>query len=279
MPELPEVETIKNQLNRLIKGKTFNSVDVLLEKKVEPEALKFKRLIKGAKINLIRRRAKIFIFELNNGFSLIIHLKMTGQLIFAGDEKKAREMKNKHTHLIFHFQDGSFLLFNDLRQFGYVKLIKSLVVDREIKEKDLGPEPLERNFTLAAFRAILKKRPQRKIKQLLMDQNLVAGIGNIYSDEILFYSRVHPLRTSRDLNDAEIKSLHKNIKKVLANAIKDRGTSAKDYLDAKGKKGEYDKKLKVYGKEGQKCPKKCSGLIARIKIGGRSAHFCPACQK
>lgn len=279
MPELPEVETIKNQLNRLIKGKVFGSVDVFLKKGISPESSKFKRLIRGAKINLISRRAKIFIFELNNGFSLLVHLKMTGQLVFVKNENKAGEQKNKHTRLVFHFQDGSCLLFNDLRQFGYIKLVKNSKVGQEIKEGDLGPEPLKSAFTLATFEAILKKRPRRKIKQLLMDQSLVAGIGNIYSDEILFYSRVHPLKIAGDLNKTEIKSVYQNIKKVLTDAIKARGTSAKDYLDAQGKKGSYDKKLKVYGKKGQKCPRGCPGVIERIKIGGRSAHFCPQCQK
>lgn len=278
MPELPEVETIKNQLNRLIVGKKITDVSVSLPKLIKTSHSSFKKNIRGTRIEKICRRAKIFIFKLKNEFSLVVHLKMTGQLIFAQNEKELEKKRNKYTHLIFKFSDSSFLLFNDLRQFGYLKLVPQKMVSEVINEPALGPEPLERVFTIKKFEEILKTRPERKIKQFLMDPYLIAGIGNIYSDEILFLSHVRPTRRVKTLSKKEKELIFKNIKKVLKEAIRDRGTSASDYVDAQGKEGGYDKKLRVYGKKKGKCPK-CGGDIKHIKIAGRTAHFCPSCQK
>lgn len=277
MPELPEVETIKNQLNRLVSGKKIKSARAILPKIVKTGPAGLKK-IAGLQIKEISRRAKIFIFKLTGGLALIIHLKMTGQLIFAKDPHDLATKQNKYTHLIFHFTDGSALLFNDLRQFGYVKIINQKDIAREIKESDLGPEPLEKSFTFGQFQQILATRPRKKIKQFLMDPYLIAGIGNIYSDEILFLSRVHPERQVEALKTSEQKAIFNNIKKVLREAIAVRGTSASDYVDAQGKEGGYDKKLRVYGKKKGKCPK-CHSPIAFKKINGRTAHFCPRCQK
>jgi len=277
MPELPEVETIKNQLNKLVKGKTFRSFEAANEKSVKTEIKSFKMNLKDRKIEDIKRRAKIFLFELSGGQTLLVHLKMTGQLVFAKDKKDFNDKKNKHTRAVFSFKDGSFLLFNDLRKFGWLKLVKSENAAEEIKEGQLGPEPLEKTFSLELFQGILKKRPNKKIKQLLMDPYLIAGIGNIYSDEILFLSRVHPVRQTKNLKPREIKKIYENIGFVLKEALKARGTSASDYLDARGKEGGYDKKLRVYGKKKENCPI-CGTKIEWLKLNGRSAHFCPKCQ-
>lgn len=271
MPELPEVETIKRQLNLLVAGKKIKEVEILLPKIIKTPLAEFKKATSNAKIKGIERRAKVLIIHLNNGWSLLLHLKLSGQLIFDGE-------KSKHTHIIFHFSNGHHLIFNDLRQFGYVKLIKTGALDDFLEKEKFGPEPFDKNFTLARFVARLDRRPNAKIKQFLMDQTNIAGIGNIYSDEILFASRVHPLRKIKDLTPAEIKSIYKNIRKILNEAIKLKGTSADLYLDAYGKEGNFLSYLKVYGREGKKCFH-CKGLIKRIKLGGRSAHFCPACQK
>ena len=239
----------------------------------------FKCATSEAKIKSVGRRAKLIIFRLDNGWSLLIHLKMTGQLIYQSSviSDKLSE-KNKHTHVIFNFVDGSRLLFNDLRQFGYIKLIRTDELGEFFVKEGTGPEPLAKDFTLAKFEALLVKKPKAKIKQFLMDPKNIAGIGNIYSDEILFFAGVHPLRRNYDLKKEEIKKIWQGIKKILPAAIKLKGTSANNYLDAFGRKGEFLKKLKVYGREGQKCVK-CKGNVYRIKINGRSAHFCPLCQK
>ena len=271
MPELHEVETIKHQLNLLVAGKKIKRIEILLPKIVKTSLAEFKKATNGSKINGFNRRAKILIMHLDNGWSLLIHLKLSGQLIFDGQ-------KSKHTHVIFHFTNGHHLIFNDLRQFGYVKIIKTGELDKFFEKEDFGPEPFDKNFSLAQFVARLDRRPNTKIKQFLLDQTNIAGIGNIYSDEILFASRIHPLRKIKDLKPNEIKNIYKNIKKILNEAIRLKGTSSNLYVDAYGKKGSFLNHLKVYGREDEKC-KKCAGLIKRIKLGGRSAHFCPTCQR
>jgi len=242
MPELPEVETIRRQLSQKIVGKKLD----------------------GKKITKVRRRAKILIVDFNDGSSLIFHLKLTGQLIFDGKP-------SKYTRQVFKFSDGSQLVFNDVRKFGWWKKVK----DTKKIEKAFGPEALEVDFK--TFKANLERRPKAKIKPLLMDQKFIAGIGNIYSDEILFGARVHPLRQVKTLKDKEIQQIHQNIKKILQKAIQYRGTTEQYYRDACGKEGDYYNHLKVYQKEGEKCSR-CGTIIKRAKIGGRSSHFCPKCQ-
>lgn len=270
MPELPEVETIVRQLEKEISGKKIEKAEIFVSKiiKIPPE--KFKLLVSGAKIKRTYRRAKLAIFELDNAWSLLFHLKLTGQLIYNGE-------KNKHTALIFYFPGQNRLIFNDLRKFGFVKAIKTTELPEFFKRENFGPEPLEKDFTPKVFGDILKKRPRIKIKQFLMDPKNLAGIGNIYSDEILFAAGVHPARPADSLKKEEKEGIFKNLKIILRQAVKLRGTSVDTYLDAQGKKGKFLEKLKTYGRKGKKCVK-CKGEIERIKIGGRSAHFCPNCQ-
>ena len=243
MPELPEVETIRRQLHRKIVGKSIN----------------------GRKSVNLRRRAKILIVDFDDGKSLVFHLKLTGQLIFNGKP-------SQYTRKVFIFDDGSQLIFNDLRKFGWYKIVKEV---KKIEEK-FGTEALEIDFE--KFEELLEKRPNSKIKTLLMDQKLIAGIGNIYADEILFASRIRPLRAAGTLKKEEARRLHKNIKKILEKAIKYHGSSTEYYLDAYGQKGNYASQHKVYQKGGGKCSR-CKAIIKKIKIAGRSAHFCPDCQK
>jgi formamidopyrimidine-DNA glycosylase len=278
MPELPEVETIRVQLNNFLAGKKIKKVEVGLPKMVKLFLAKFKKTVRGAKINGVARRAKILIFKLDNGWSVLTHLKLTGRLIFREEKEAVRLQDTKWNHLVYYFSDGSRLFHNDLRQFGYVKLVKTNELADFFKKEKLGPEPLEKDFSFDDFLALLAKRPKAKIKQFLMNPQNIAGIGNIYSDEILFYAGIVPLRKIGNLKPAEIEKIFAGIKKILAEALKLRGTSDSDYLDARGQKGDYARRLKVYGREGEKC-KKCSGIISRLKINGRSAHFCPKCQK
>lgn len=241
MPELPEVETIRRQLAQKIIGKK----------------------LAGKKITNVRRRAKLIIIDFNNGLSLIFHLKLTGQLILNGET-------SAYTRKVFNFDDGSKLIFNDMRKFGWWKIVKGI---KRI-EKEFGPEALE--IDLKTFKNLLAEKPKAKIKPLLMDQKFIAGIGNIYSDEILFAAKIAPLRLVKTLKNKEIKKIFYSIKKILKAAIKHQGSSVEYYLDIYGKKGDYVRYHQVYQEE--KCPL-CHKEIKKIKIGGRSAHFCPKCQK
>ncbi|MDP3057746.1 MAG: DNA-formamidopyrimidine glycosylase [bacterium] len=277
MPELPEVETIKNDLEAIIIGKKISDAKILWRGALNTPAKKFIALIKNAKILDISRRAKILILTLSNNHSLLIHLKMTGQLIY-DLHKKIRDSKYKYARIIFFFKDGSALVFNDLRKFGYVKIVPQNKVKDFINDKKFGPEPLEKDFTLEKFKEILKKYPKRRIKQFLTDPSAIAGIGNIYADEICFYAKVAPTNQVGNLTSKQIKFIFIGIKKILNRAIELRGSSVENYVDASGRKGDYVKELKVYGREGKKCFR-CKGIIKRIKLGGRSSHFCPECQK
>lgn len=245
MPELPEVETIKRELTREIIGKK----------------------LEGVKVTGVRRRAKILMIDLADGSSLVFHLKLTGQLLL-------NTKPGKYTRAVFKFSDGTNLVFNNVRKFGWWKRVK----DTSEIEKDFGPEPLTESFTLKKFKEILSQRTKARIKPLLMDQQFMAGIGNIYSDEILFASGVRPTRRVKTLKEKEIKGIFQKMKEILKEAIKHRGSSVKYYLDARGQKGKYLKYHQIYGRQGKPC-KKCGSIIKRIKIGGRSAHFCPICQK
>jgi formamidopyrimidine-DNA glycosylase len=271
MPELPEVETIKQGLLEKIKGKKIKDVEVKTPKLVNFLVKEFKKGTIGAKINNIRRRAKLLILNLSNKNSVIIHLKLTGQLIFEGEIDKS-------TRAIFYFTDGAHLIFNDWRKFGYFKLMPTGKLERFFKDQKFGPEPLEKDFTLDKFKGILSKKPRSKIKPFLMNQGNVAGIGNVYSDESLFDAKILPIRLVKGLKPVEIKNLYQSIRKVLVWALKYKGVSTDTYVDIFGKKGELVPLLKVYHRQGQKCLR-CRGTIEKIKLGGRSAHFCPKCQK
>jgi formamidopyrimidine-DNA glycosylase len=204
---------------------------------------------------------------------------MSGQLIYQLISHPELDSGSlKHTHIIYTFADGSKLFHNDLRKFGFVKLIKTSEVPEYLKKEGYGPEPLENDFTLKIFKALLAKRSRKKIKPTLMDQTFIAGIGNIYADEICFYAGVRPTRIISTLGEKEIKKLFAGIKKILFEAIKYRGTSADQYLDAEGKEGKYAPRLKVYGRKGKKCLR-CGGIIQKIKLNGRGTYFCPRCQK
>lgn len=221
--------------------------------------------LRGRKIAKVRRRAKLLIIDFTDNSSMLLHLKLTGQLIFEGKP-------SLYTRHIFKFEDGTRLIFNDARKFGWWKIVNN---SKEI-EKTFGPEALEISFK--RFKTILSKRPNSKIKPLLMDQKAIAGIGNIYSDEILYRAKVHPLRRARTLRHQESRRIFNNINRVLRSAIKQRGSSVEYYIDALGKQGDYVKYHKVYKREGKAC-KRCGLKIERIKIGGRSARYCPKCQK
>jgi len=292
MPELPEVETIVRDLRKKILGRIIENVwtDFLKLLKKPKSFEVFKKEIKGKKIKKILRRGKNIIFELSNGYSLLIHQKMTGHLLFGKWEMEGKKWistrpgplredpMNKFLHLIFFLDNGQQLALSDLRKFAKVELWKTQELKNSKEFKELGPEPLEDDFTFLKFKEALQKKKKGKIKQILMNQTIIVGIGNIYSDEILWRAKIHPFKDITKLSDKELEKIYKIMKKLLPLAIKLGGESISDYRRPSGEKGYYDKERKVYRKEGEKCPV-CSKIIKRAKMGSRSAHFCPACQK
>ena len=279
------METIKNDLKKVILGKKIAEIKVGKKKIIKSDYGDFLKILKGGSFRDISRVGKLIIFHLKGGKYLLIHLKMTGQLIY--DAKRGRikgghevsgmsdELPNKYSHIIFKFIDGSALYFNDMRRFGYLKIAGEDEL-KAIKSK-YGIEPLSGNFKFEDFRNIFKGRTAA-VKSVLMNQGLIAGIGNIYADEILFRSGARPDMTAGSLGDNKLRKIFKAAESVLKQAIKYRGTTFSDYADGRGDKGNFTKFLKVYGREGEKCYK-CDRLIKKIKISGRGTRYCPKCQE
>ena len=271
MPELPEVEVIKRQLIGNIVGKKIAKIEILSAKQFigKPDD------IIGAQIINVWRRAKLLGFDLNNKLTVLTHLKLTGQLIFIS--KTLRSMPGRTARIIIKFGDGSRLFFNDLRKFGWMKIVKGSRL--KIKSLGYGPEPLGREFTVEYLKGILAKT-RRAIKIVLMDQKKIVGIGNIYANEALFEAKIDPRRSANLLNSNEVEHLRQAIIKVLQGGIKYGGTSAADdaYIRPDATRGRYQQKLKVYQREGELCLN-CGSKVLRIKQGGRSTFFCPVCQK
>jgi formamidopyrimidine-DNA glycosylase len=286
MPELPEVETIKNDLRKKILRKKITAVTVKLTRIVKNDPKTFKRTLNGNSIIDIDRVGKLMIAKLKHGSRfLLMHLKMTGQLIYCRGEtviagghslpKIQGCLPNKYSRVIFAFADGSHLFFNDMRTFGYLKLADREELER-IKER-FGLDPLSPGYNFATLNEIIKKR-HTGIKAVLLQQPVIAGIGNIYADEILFEAGVRPNRPADRLKKDEIEKIVRASKKVLTKAIKYRGTTFNDYVDADGNQGNFMKRLKVYGHEGERC-QRCGGVIGKMKVAGRGTRWCPRCQK
>lgn len=291
MPELPEVETIRRDLGALV-GKKIIALNIISPKTASHPAAFFKKMLVGKKLINIERRGKLLIFVFPGDLFLLIHLKMTGQLIFQSKTKKivgghslaagsyeksvGGKLPNKHTRAIFYFSGGGELFFNDLRKFGYLKL-----VDREelkkIIEKNYGPEPLTPEFTISRFKEILKGK-KTNIKAVLLNQKFLAGLGNIYADESLFAAGIRPMRPANKLTAEEIAKLFKEINKLIKKAIAYRGTTFSNYVDSKGQKGNFSQHLMVYGRGGKPCVI-CGEPISKVKVAGRGTHYCPNCQK
>lgn len=275
MPELPEVETIRLQLQRRVKGKKITSVEVIFGRKINVPAAKFIRAVKGAKIEAVGRRAKLLLIQLSNGLTMMIHLKMTGRVLL----RPRGEKPGKHTFVVFGLSGGEQLFWEDVRKFGFLKLVPTRELPAYWKKEGFGPEPLARDFTPEVLRACLTQHKGKKIKPLLMEPRCVAGLGNIYAAEALWYARVHPGRAAGALTDVEMQELYEGIGRVLSAAIRHRGTSADSYVDLFGEVGEFVPRLKVYGRAGKPCGRKCGALIKKVTLGGRGTYFCPECQK
>ncbi len=271
MPELPEVETVARGLEGPLVGRTITGVTVDWPRTIAyPEPGDFERLVVGRRVASTGRRGKYVVIGLDQGH-LLIHLKMSGRLQIV----PAKEPVDKHTHTLFDLDNGRQLRFQDTRKFGRVYLVDDL----EQVTGDLGPEPLADEFTLDAFRQTLARRSGR-LKSLLLNQQFLAGLGNIYADEALFAAGLHPLRAADSLSLDEQRRLYEAIRCVLSQAVESRGTTLGDggYRDARGQAGAFQDQIKVYGRGGEPCLQ-CQTPIERLVISGRSSHFCPRCQK
>jgi formamidopyrimidine-DNA glycosylase len=286
MPELPEVEIVRRGLSNLVVGKVIKSVDFDWPKSFPNKMDQVDEFVIGSMVMDVKRRAKVLIIDLSSGYSLLIHLKMTGQLVYRSNslsfgaghptDSLVGSLPDSSTRVVFKFDDDSTLFFNDQRKFGWVKLIN---------QKDLGgilsiygPEPLEKPFNKEVLKAALSKRPNTAIKAALLDQKVIAGIGNIYADECLWEAKIHPLTAARLLSDQKIGLLAQVIKDVLSLAIKHGGSTDRNYVDALGQKGSYLKFANVFRKQGQSCPR-CGHEIKKIRVAGRGTHYCPYCQR
>ena len=283
MPELPEGETIRKDLQEKITFKQIKDVIVNISKIVKKPPLgEFITKTKGKRIKEIDRRGKYIIIHLDPEDKLIVHLGMTGLLIYPYNKNSKEiiegEIKAKHNHLVFTFTDDTQLVFNDVRRFGKIFLVSNIdEVDSIVK---LGVEPLEDYFTEEVFVQVLNKKKNGKIKSFLMKQEFITGLGNIYANEVLYRSNIHPLRLISSLNKEEVRNLYQQIKLVLSEAVELRGSTVADeaYRDTDGEKGKFAKKLQVYARKGEPCIK-CGHPIEVVKIEGRSTFICPQCQK
>ena len=285
---MPEVETIRTGLARLLPGRRVAKVDFDWPKGFPNAPSDVRRFLIGAKITGVRRRAKVLLIELSSDYSLVIHLKMTGQLVFRGKTERfgaghpsdslVGDLPDKSTRVTLDFQDGSQLFFNDQRKFGWMRLVPtSQVMDLDFFKK-IGPEPLSPDFTADVLEARLQRRSNSGIKAVLMDQSVLAGVGNIYADESLWGAKIHPATLVKNLKSAQIRTLHKELLDILRFAIAKGGSTDKNYVDAHGKKGSYLQFARVFRREGQPCPR-CGTTIVKIRVAGRGTHICPHCQK
>jgi formamidopyrimidine-DNA glycosylase len=288
VPELPEVETIRAGLAKVLPGMVVKDVWYDWDKSFPNAPADVARFLVGSKIEKVRRRAKVLIIEMSGGWALIIHLKMTGQLVFVGKgqrfgaghpgEELIGELPVKSTHVILDFTDGSKLFFNDQRKFGWMRLMPALEIPEIDFFKKVGPEPLDDDFTVDRFIERLQRRKNSNIKSVLLDQTVVAGIGNIYADESLWSAKIHPAALVKDIPKTKLVLLYNAVRDVLNLSISKGGSTDKNYVDAQGRKGSYLSFANVFRREGQPCPR-CGTPIEKIRVAGRGTHICPHDQK
>ena len=287
MPELPEVETIRIGLAKLLPNKQIKSVDFDWPKSFPNAPADVQKFMLGAKITDVKRRAKVLLIELSSNYTLVIHLKMTGQLVFLGSDVKfgaghpndslISDLPDKSTRVTLKFEDGSTLYFNDQRKFGWVRLMPTPEVMNLDFFKKVGPEPLSGDFNGRRLYERLMRRKNTSIKAALLDQTIVAGIGNIYADESLWGAKIHPATLVKDVPVAKLKKLYEEIVFVLKLAIVKGGSTDKNYVNAEGKKGSYMSFARVFRREGQACPRD-GAIVEKSRVAGRGTHTCPVCQ-
>jgi len=287
MPELPEVETVKRGLAQLLPGLKITHVTHDTPKSFPNAETDVRQFLIGAKVLEVKRRAKVLLVELDTKHSLVVHLKMTGQMVYRGEQNFGAghpndsligELPDKSTRVTFEFNNGAKLFFNDQRKFGWVRLIPTLEVPNIDFFKKVGPEPLSDDFTAKAFRERLLKRPGSNIKAVMLDQTIIAGVGNIYADESLWGAKIHPTALVKNLGVKQTNKLFGELQYVLNLAIEKGGSSDKNYVNAEGKRGSYLSFARVFRREGKPCPR-CGTEIIKTRVAGRGTHLCPHCQK
>ncbi|WP_223897152.1 DNA-formamidopyrimidine glycosylase [Lactobacillus huangpiensis] len=272
MPEMPEVETVRRTLLPLIKGKTIKEVTVWYPKIITGDAKEFARQLTGKKIENIDRYAKYLLIRLSDNLTIVSHLRMEGKYRLV----KINTKKDKHDHVQIVFKDNSALRYNDVRKFGRMQLIKTGTEREKTGIGKLGVEPNSAAFTVSYLQNGLARK-KKNIKNTLLDQSIVAGLGNIYVDEVLWETKIHPLSQANTIPAEKIVQLHDNINSLIELAIAERGTTIHTYLDANGKTGGFQKMLQVYGRKGEPCVR-CGTPLEKIKVNGRGTTFCPKCQ-
>lgn len=317
MPELPEVETVRAGLKRFLPGRQVADVDFNWPKSFPNTPADVRRFLVAASIRDVRRRAKVLLIDLDSQYSLVIHLKMTGQLVFVGNGQKQSgvyssknpdnsqkpnedtkdlghneglrfgaghpsnslvgALPDKTTRVTLAFTDGSKLFFNDQRKFGWMRLLPTIEVDQLDFFQKVGPEPLAADFTSKDFAERLKRRAKSGIKAVLLDQTVVAGIGNIYADESLWAAKIHPETKVADVPPVKLQTLYTELRRILQLAIEKGGSTDRNYVNAEGKRGSYLSFAHVFRRQGQPCPR-CDTIIIKTKVAGRGTHICPNCQ-
>ncbi len=287
MPELPEVETVRIGLGAFVPGKVVQGVSNDWPKSFPNAPHDVDQFLIGATITDVRRRAKVLLIDLSTQYTLVIHLKMTGQLVYRGDHERfgaghpndslIHDLPDKTTHVQLDFTDGSHLFFNDQRKFGWVRLMPTPEVPHLDFFLKVGPEPLASDFTSTDFITRLMRRAKSGIKAVLLDQTVVAGIGNIYADESLWAAKIHPETKVQDVPKAKLGKLYSDLQAVLRLSIQKGGSTDRNYVNAEGKKGSYMSFAKVFRREGKPCPR-CGAAIVKTRVAGRGTHLCPVCQ-
>lgn len=273
MPELPEVETVRRQLEKEFKGALIKSVEVRFGEKISPAGPTFIKKITGKKILSVERRAKLLIIHLSGGLNILVHLKMTGRLLL----RHTGDLLPKHTHVIFHLNKNRELRWEDWRRFGFLKLMDDAETAEHVEAQHYGPEPLEKSFTWQKMAMCLRGSPRKKIKPLLLEQTCIAGIGNIYAAEAVWYAKLHPETRVASITDPQMKQLHKGLVGILKSSIPAGGSSADAYVDIYGHQGTFVPKLNVYGREGKPC-RRCGTALKNLVLGGRTTVYCLKCQ-
>jgi formamidopyrimidine-DNA glycosylase len=287
MPELPEVETVRIGLHQFLIGKQVKAVDFDWPKGFPNAASDVQEFLVAAHIRDVRRRAKVLLIDLDTAYSLVIHLKMTGQLVYRGDHERfgaghpndslVGSLPDKSTRVTFDFADGSQLFFNDQRKFGWVRLMPTVEVEHLDFFQKVGPEPLADTFSAKDFITRIRRRTKSAIKAVLLDQTVIAGVGNIYADESLWGAKIHPETRVADLTDSQLQTLFAALRDVLRLSIEKGGSTDRNYVNAEGQRGSYLTFASVFRREGKPCPR-CGTMILKIRAAGRGTHLCTNCQ-
>ena len=287
MPELPEVETVRIGLQKLLVGHTILSENHDTPKGFPNSPHDVEQFLIGAKVVAVRRRAKVLMIDLSTNYTLVIHLKMTGQLVYRGaesfgaghpNESLIGSLPDRSTRVTLTLDNQAILFFNDQRKFGWMRLLPTIEVPNIDFMKKVGPEPLEDDFTGVVLYERLQRRKNTTIKAAILDQTVLAGIGNIYADESLWGAKIHPATLVKNVPKKKVQNLFNEIQYVLKLSIEKGGSTDRNYVNAEGKRGSYIDFARVFRKEGTPCPRHPETLILKTKVAGRGTHLCPKCQ-